>query len=408
MVKKDRIEQHIKHLRKFTATPGEGVTRLTYSVEDQSARTYLKAQMEAYGLVVREDSFGNVIGRLEGVKKDAPVVMVGSHFDSVPNGGAYDGTAGVVVALEIAALFQAYRLKPVYPLEVVAFVEEEGSRFGGGLMGSRAMFGELSYEDFSTLTDDRGTTTIEAMKTIGLHSPVAQTVYPHPLKAFLELHIEQGPVLEEANCSIGIVSGIVGLTTLEITVHGRAGHAGTTPMNRRADALVTASTIIAALPTLAQSVSEELVMTTGKLQVYPNGANVIPNKVVFSVDIRSSATKEIEDAVEQLKILLEEQQGCQIEMETLMTVAPTSMDQNMIDLLEKATKKQSLSYCKMPSGAGHDAMILAKRTAAGMIFVPSKDGLSHCPEEFTASEDFVNGAAVLFETIQQLTEAEQQ
>src|SRR5699024_6316393 len=196
---------------------------------------------------------------------------------------------------------------------------EEGSRFGGGLMGSRAMFGELSYEDFSTLTDDRGTTTIEAMKTIGLHSPVAQTVYPYPLKAFLELHIEQGPVLEEANCSIGIVSGIVGLTTLEITVHGRAGHAGTTPMNRRADALVTASTIIAALPTLAQSVSEELVMTTGKLQVYPNGANVIPNKVVFSVDIRSSATKEIEDAVEQLKILLEEQQGCQIEMETLMT-----------------------------------------------------------------------------------------
>lgn len=400
-----RIDQHLNALRDFTKTPGEGVTRLSYSKEDIQARRYIKDQMQKYGLVVREDPFGNIIGRLEGTKKNASVVMVGSHFDSVPNGGAYDGTAGVVAALEIAALFQEHHLQPTHPLEVIALVEEEGSRFGGGLMGSRAVLGQLSFDEFSTLQDDEGITTIEAMKDVALEQSTEPAIYPHPLKAFLELHIEQGPILEEEQRSIGIVSGIVGLTQLEVTVQGQAGHAGTTPMNRRADALVAASTLITKFPTIAQSIDEEMVMTTGKLQVYPNGANVISDKVVFTIDIRSTNEQHLTTAVKKVQAYASEVSECKISIEQLMAIKPKTMDSNLIQLLEDHTKALNLSYRHMPSGAGHDAMVFSDVTAAGMLFVPSKDGLSHCPEEFTATKDFVNGTNVLFETIVKLTEA---
>lgn len=399
-----RIQTHLDRLRTFTKTPGEGVTRLSYSPEDLQARNYLKNQMVQYGLVVREDPYGNIIGRLEGTQPEAPVVMVGSHFDSVPNGGAYDGSAGVVTALEIAALYQENQLTPTNPLEVIALVEEEGSRFGGALMGSRALTGQLSYDEFSKLADDQGVTTLEAMKEIWLDRSTEPMIYPYPLKAFLELHIEQGPILEEEQVSIGIVTGIVGLTQLEVTVKGRAGHAGTMPMNRRADALVTASSLIAQLPIIAQSISEDMVITTGKLQVFPNGTNVIPDQVVFTVDIRSAEKAHIEAAIKQIETALSTEEACGVHIEMLMEIEPKLMDANMIQLLEKTTNTLHLSSRKMPSGAGHDAMVFSDITATGMLFVPSKDGLSHCPEEFTPTEDFVNGANVLFEAIQVLME----
>lgn len=400
-----RIEKHLDLLATFTKTAGAGVTRLSYSKEDLQARQYIKGEMEAYGLVVREDPYGNIIGRLEGQRKDAPVVMVGSHFDSVPNGGAYDGTAGVVVGLEIAALFQEHDLQAENPLEVIALIEEEGSRFGGALMGSRAMLGQLPYKDFSSLTDDSGMTTIEAMKEAGIWKRDEPMIYPYPLKAFLELHIEQGPILEDEGKSIGIVSGIVGLRQLELTVQGQAGHAGTTPMNRRADALVAASTLISKFPSIAKTIDEEMVITSGKLQVYPNGANVIPDKVVFTVDIRSTNEQHITTALEKIEAYAEEAAECEISIECLMAIEPKAMDSKIIQLFEEQTKSLQLAYRHMPSGAGHDAMVFSDVTAAGMLFVPSREGLSHCPEEYTATADFVKGTNVLVKTIMTLTGA---
>lgn len=403
--KKERIEQHIDALKQFTATPGQGVTRLTYSKEDLQARNYIKEKMTEYGLAVSEDGFGNIFGKLEGTLSDAPSVIVGSHFDSVPNGGAYDGTAGVVVGLEVAALFQELQLKPTYPLEVIAMVEEEGSRFGGGLMGSRGMMGLLSEEDFYDLADKDGILATDAMSEIGLDYSKEKVRSPETIKAFLELHIEQGPILEEKGIRIGVVEAIVGLNHLEVTVQGRAGHAGTTPMDYRSDALVTAAKILATFPQIAKETGYGTVITTGRLQVFPNGANVIPDKVVFSVDIRSGKEEQISQARQQVDALLSAHNGVDgitISAEEQLFIEPKELDSELRGLLKEVSDELSIPYCSMSSGAGHDAMVLSDFTACGMLFIPSKDGLSHCPEEWSDAGDLADGTDVLFETIKRL------
>ncbi|WP_303964766.1 Zn-dependent hydrolase [Sporosarcina ureae] len=402
---KERIEQHIDALKQFTATPGQGVTRLTYSKEDLQARNYIKEKMIEYGLAVSEDGFGNIFGKLEGTLSDAPSVIVGSHFDSVPNGGAYDGTAGVVVGLEVAALFQELQLKPTYPLEVIAMVEEEGSRFGGGLMGSRGMMGLLSEADFYDLADKDGILATDAMSEIGLDYSKEKVRSPETIKAFLELHIEQGPILEEKGIRIGVVEAIVGLNHLEVTVQGRAGHAGTTPMDYRSDALVAAAKLIATFPQIAKETGNGTVITTGRLQVFPNGANVIPDKVVFSVDIRSGKEEQISQARQQVDELLSAHNGVDgitISAEEQLFIEPKELDPELRRLLKEASDELSIPYCSMSSGAGHDAMVLSDFTACGMLFIPSKDGLSHCPEEWSDAGDLADGTAVLFETIKRL------
>ncbi|MEH7345714.1 Zn-dependent hydrolase [Bacillus sp. JJ1532] len=403
-----RIENHIKELQKFTATPGKGVTRLTYSQEDLLARNYIKESMEEYGLAVREDGLGNIFGRLEGSMKDTPSVIVGSHFDSVPNGGAYDGAAGVVAGLEVAALFQEKGLKPKYPLEVIAMIEEEGSRFGGGLMGSRGIIGTLNEEDFKKLKDSDGISTVEAMEAIGLDSSLVKVRDPKTMKAFLELHIEQGPILEEANIPIGVVEAIVGLTQLEVTVEGQAGHAGTTPMDRRSDALVTAARIIAQLPDLAQKEGEGTVITTGRLHVYPNGANVIPDKTIFTIDIRSGKEENVQSVLEKVQTLIQSYQvdGIRISVKQQLYIQPKALSENVRSLLKQKSEELGIAYCSINSGAGHDAMVFSDVTEVGMIFVPSKNGLSHCPEEWSDSGHLANGVHILFEAAKSLTEAE--
>ncbi|WP_144510636.1 Zn-dependent hydrolase [Bacillus sp. FJAT-22090] len=403
---KQRIEQHIERLSQFTATPEVGVTRLTYSKEDLEARNYIKDRMREYGLTVSEDGFGNIFGKLEGSIPDAPSVIVGSHFDSVPNGGAYDGTAGVVIGLEVAALFQEKNCKPAYPLEVIALVEEEGSRFGGGLLGSRGMMGLLTDEDFKVLADKDGILAEQAMKSIGLDPSKEKLRDPKTIKAFLELHIEQGPILEEKAIPIGVVEAIVGLTQLEVTIQGKAGHAGTTPMDHRSDALVAAAEVIAAFPQLAKDEGDGTVITTGQLHVFPNGANVIPDKVVFSVDIRSGKEEHVQNAVRNVEQLIASKQANSIltSSERLLYIAPKEMDSTIRSILKETSDKLNVPYCAINSGAGHDAMVFSDFTACGMIFIPSKDGLSHCPEEWSDANHLVNGANILFQTALQLTE----
>ena len=402
----ERIENHIKALSRYTATPNEGTTRLTYSEEDLQARIYIKEQMEAYGLEVREDGLGNIFGKLEGEKKDAPSVIVGSHFDSVPHGGDYDGPAGVIAGLEIAALFQDNQVKPVYPLEIIAMIEEEGSRFGGGLMGSRGIAGYLSKDDVQETKDKDGISVPEAMKKIGLDPSLEVKRDPETIKAFLEMHIEQGPILEEEQISVGVVESIVGLTQLEVTIDGKAGHAGTTPMDRRSDALVAAANIISKLPQIAMEEGEGTVTTVGRHQVFPNGANVIPDKVVFSVDIRSNKEAHVKNVVQKVKNLVRswEANGIQTAVEQSLYMQPKELNKKIRSILEASCAQLGTSFINMHSGAGHDAMVLSDITDVGLIFVPSKDGLSHCPEEWTAIHELAAGIEVLYETALKLTE----
>lgn len=402
----ERIEKHIKALSRYTATPNEGTTRLTYSEEDLQARIYIKEQMEAYGLEVREDGLGNIFGKLEGEQKDAPSVIVGSHFDSVPHGGDYDGPAGVIAGLEIAALFQDNKVKSVYPLEIIAMIEEEGSRFGGGLMGSRGIAGYLSKDDIQEIKDKDGISVPEAMKKIGLDPSLEVKRDPETIKAFLEMHIEQGPILEEEQISVGVVESIVGLTQLEVTIDGKAGHAGTTPMDRRSDALVAAANIISKLPQIAMEEGEGTVTTVGRHQVFPNGANVIPDKVVFSVDIRSSKEAHVKNVVQKVKDLVRswEANGIQTAVEQSLYMQPKELNKEIRSLLEASCAELNTSFINMHSGAGHDAMVLSDITDVGLIFVPSKDGLSHCPEEWTATHELAAGIEVLYETALKLTE----
>jgi len=408
LANKERLKQHLETMSQYTATPNEGMTRYSYSPEDVKTRKYMKEKMAEYGLTVREDGLGNIFGKLEGKKEFAPSVLIGSHFDSVPHGGNYDGPAGVIAGLEVAALFQEHNIKPTYPLEVIAMIEEEGSRFGGGLMGSRGINGLIGEEDFHTIRDKDGISVIEAMQEAGLDPTLPKHRDPKTMKAFLELHIEQGPILEEENISIGVVDTIVGLTQFEVTIEGKAGHAGTTPMDRRSDALITAATIVSQLPKLAKAEGNGTVITTGQFAVYPNGSNVIPDKVIFSIDLRSGEEASIQRVMEKVKALIESYQkdGIKTSIEQQLYIQPKELSKEVRSSLKESTEKLGISSIPMLSGAGHDAMVFSDYTEAGMIFIPSKDGLSHCPEEWSDLEHLALGVDVLFETAKKLTEAE--
>ncbi|MCX7781578.1 MAG: Zn-dependent hydrolase, partial [Negativicutes bacterium] len=299
-----RIQHDLEMMARHTATPGAGVTRFSFTEQDRLTREYIKSRMRECNLTVYEDAAGAVIGRREGAKGDAPVVMVGSHFDSVKNGGAFDGPAGVVAALEIAGILNENQVKTEYPIEFVALIEEEGGRFGGGLFGSRAMAGRVTQEELTEFKDAQGISMAEAMAAFGFDpAKIGEAARkPEQLRAFLELHIEQGPILETTGIDAGIVETVVGLTQLEITLTGRPDHAGTTPMAMRADALVAAADIIRLVNRLAQEAGEGTVATVGRLAVSPGAANIVPGNVVFTVDIRSAGAAtigQIREAVEQ-------------------------------------------------------------------------------------------------------------
>lgn len=228
------------------------------------------------------------------------------------------------------------------------------------------------------------------------------------MKAYLELHIEQGPILEEKAIPIGVVEAIVGLTQLEVTVKGQAGHAGTTPMDRRADALVTAAKMIAEFPDLAESEGGGTVVTTGRLNVFPNGANVIPDRTVFTVDIRSGKEENVLNVIEKVKDLavFYSKQGIEVSVEQLLYIQPKEMNKDIVSLLKRKSGELDIPKCSINSGAGHDAMVFSDFTNVGMLFIPSKDGLSHCPEEWSDSRHIANAVQVLFEAAKKLTEAE--
>ncbi|MGB9840146.1 M20 family metallo-hydrolase, partial [Thermovenabulum sp.] len=382
----ERIKRDIENLARFTSTPGQGVTRFTYTGEHKKAMDYIVEEMKKAGLKVRVDSFGNIFGRREG-KKNLPPIMVGSHIDTVKNGGAFDGQAGIVAGLELSRVLKEKDLKLDAPLEIVALIEEEGGRFGGGLMGSRALAG-LFEEELYNLRDEEGIILFDAMKYFGLSPEKHEEarLSKGSIACFIELHVEQGPVLEKENKDAGIVEAIVGIAQYNVTIRGRADHAGTTPMNMRLDALLKASEVIQNINRWARQKDDYTVATVGKIKALPGASNIVPKEVEFSVDIRSINESSMKDIAMKIEDNLREMngEGFETKLTNLLYVKPVFMDEKIRSVLNKTAKELELSTKDMVSGAGHDAMILSNICPVGMIFVPSHRGRSHCPEEFTS------------------------
>ncbi len=385
----------------------QGTNRQAFTAEDWQAKEYFMELMKEAGLTVRTDAFGNIIGRLEGSDPSATAVAAGSHLDTVPQGGKYDGIVGVVGAL---AAFK--RLKQqgelTHPLELIIFAAEESSRFGFATMGSKVMAGTATTNGWSKAKDQSGLSLAEALSAQGFDLQAINTAKrkKEDFKAFVELHIEQGPVLEAENLTIGIVEAIAAPTRLKITIEGMAAHSGATPMNQRRDALVSAAMVVLAVQEIATEQAHlGTVGTVGVLKVHPGAMNVVPGLVEMWVDIRGidhdsiiETLQEVKDAVSTIA----EEQDTPVAIEVLSSDKPVHMSENVKTVIEEACRKSGFSYRRMPSGAGHDAMNMTVLTSAGMIFIPCKEGISHNPEEHAEIDDIMAGITVLTETLYQL------
>ena len=381
-----------------------GFSRLVFGEAEWGAIEYVTGLMREAGLAVRSDAFGNVIGRLEGREPGAPVVGTGSHLDTVPEGGNFDGVVGVVAGLgALMRLKTRGRLR--HPVEVMVFRGEESARFSIHTMGSKVMAGIAGVEAWRTLQDHGGTTLAQALAARGLDlERIPEAVRrPEEFKAFVEMHIEQGPVLEEAGIPIGVVEAIAGPVRLKISVEGTASHSGTTPMGKRRDALVSAAQVVLAVQDEAAKRAERrIVGTVGVMKVHPGAMNVVPGRVEMWVDIRGIDAEDVAAtarAVREAAARIADREGTRIRLETLSTDTPVPMDSDVIQTIEAACRRAGVAYRRMPSGAGHDAMNMAKLAPAGMIFIPCRRGVSHNPDEYAAPEDILTGIDVLTETL---------
>ena len=404
----ERIQRDIEELAKFTCVEGIGCTRYTYTKEFAGARDYIVAEMKAAGLTVREDAVGVIVGRMEGKNPDAPIIMTGSHFDTVKTGGRFDGPAGVTAALETARMLHDEGFVPEVPIEFVALPEEEGARFGAGLFGSRAMCGQLKPGEIENNKDWDGITVAEAMKEYGLDPSKAEDAIRKPgeIDKFIELHIEQGPLLEKSHTDIGIVDAIVGLRVLNVHVHGRSDHAGNTPMNMRADTMLASAKAIAAGTEKAIELGEGTVMTCGRLETVPGAFNIVAKETFFQIDCRSKTLANVDKVLEVVRASLDqscaENPGLSYEIVEMIHANELPMNDDVKNLLRESADEAGITYVDMLSGAGHDAMIMGSICDVAMVFVPSKDGRSHVPEEWTDYEDLQKGVEVVYRAVKKL------
>lgn len=401
-----RIADDISALAAITE-PGRPYTRRAFSPMFLKGREHLAARFAAAGLTTRIDAGGNLIGTRRGTKPGQGVIMLGSHSDTVPDGGRFDGIAGVVAALEVARALSDQNITFEHDLEIVDFLAEEVSIFGVSCIGSRAMMGVLPGDWLSRTAEDLSLETGIA-ETGGRPEAIAAERRTD-IKAFLELHIEQGTVLEEASEDIGVVTAIAGITRIEIIVEGRADHAGTTRMGKRLDALVGAARLVTTIDALAFDMSQgptHFAATVGEFSIEPNAANVVPARVRMLIDARAEARPDMERFLAELTSLAE-----WLAAETGLSIAapkvisdnqPTPGDALLLDTLDAACNAVGASHRRMASGAGHDTAWMARGTRSAMIFIPCLGGRSHAPEEFAETDDIALGAAVLFEAVRQL------
>lgn len=399
-VRGKRFAERLDALSKIGLTEDNGSNRPGFSQEEKQGKELIMSWMKEAGLQVHMDGAGNVIGRLQGKVPSLSSIASGSHVDSVPNGGHFDGPLGVISALEVVEAWKEVGYTPKKPFDVLVFSDEEGSRFNNGLNGSEAFIGRGDVSSKLHLTDAAGSTFSEVLEDIGLTTETYDQVGSDikNIETFVEVHIEQGKRLEKEGLPCGIVSGIAGPCWLEITFHGKAGHAGNTPMNDRKDALVAASNFIVQVPNVPGKVSDSAVATVGKVHVQPNGVNVIPGKVVVYVDIRDIYEEKVHLLIDRVKSLANQiamEFGNTVEIIEQTRVSPVPIDQSYQEKMAAALEENGIRPYYLPSGAGHDAMIIGTRIPVSMLFVRSKDGVSHDPAEWTDLADCVRGVRVL-------------
>ncbi|WP_188067383.1 Zn-dependent hydrolase [Brevibacillus brevis] len=402
MINSDRLWDRLGQLGNIGKQEAGGITRLSFTPEERAAKDLVTGFMKEAGLTVREDEVGNLIGRKEGKNPAAPVVLVGSHIDSVPNGGDYDGPLGVLAGVEVLQTMQEQGIETEHPIEVIAFTDEEGTRFGYGMIGSRGIAGLIKRDELEQ-ADKNGVTIAEAMRQTGLDpdrtSLAART--PGSVKAYMELHIEQGKVLESRGLSVGIVTGVAGPLWLNFVLEGEAGHAGATPMNLRRDPMAAAAQVMLVIEEEAGRTGTS-VGTVGRLQAFPGGVNVIPGRVEFSLDLRDvdeAIRDEVEQRIYERAEAICAKRNVTLKVELLQRIAPAVCSDDIQHAVAGACEAEGLEVFRLPSGAGHDCMQLVGLCPVGMIFARSKDGISHNPAEFTTKEDCANGAQVLYRTV---------
>ncbi|UOF91315.1 Zn-dependent hydrolase [Fodinisporobacter ferrooxydans] len=402
MIDQERLWQRIHQLAEIGKLESGGITRLSFSREERKAKDLVGSFMQEVGLHVYEDAVGNLIGRKQGKIPDAPVLLIGSHIDSVYNGGNFDGPLGVLGGIEVLQTMRDREIVTDHPIEVIAFTDEEGARFSFGMIGSRGLAGTLRQEHLQA-QDKQGATIAEAMRENGFDpGAIGQAARSKDsVKAYVELHIEQGKILENTGLSVGVVSGIAGPLWLKFKLAGEAGHAGTTPMNLRRDALAAAAQLFQAIETEAGRTGST-VGTVGQLQLFPGGINIIPGEVEFTLDLRDvneSVRNQVEQAIREQAEAICNERGIGLQIAELQRVPPVHCSDMVQSAIRDACATLGLATTTLSSGAGHDGMQLKDLCPVGMIFARSKDGISHNPAEWTSKEDCAAGVDVLYHTV---------
>jgi allantoate deiminase len=399
----ERLERWVVELGRIGATPGGGVTRTAWSPELAAAGSWLIDRLAEIGVPAEVDAAGNVLGRWDAARNE-PAVLVGSHLDTVPDGGRYDGAFGVLAALEALYRLRERGFTPRRPIWLVAFNDEEGTRFDTSMFGSHAFVGlDLTAE--LSRTDAEGTRLDEAMRAAGADpAALPGAVRVGEVGHYLELHIEQGPRLERLGLPVAVVSEIVGMRGYVITLRGIANHAGTTPMDARHDALAGAARVVLALREAVRA-RPGMTVNVGRIAVQPGGANVIPGVATFSIDIRSPEIDGAEKSDALVRRAIEE--ACAAEdltadIDPTFLHQATPLDAELRALLARQVERAGVAVTEMSSGAGHDAMVLARHVPSAMVFVPSRGGVSHAPEEFTSPTNYEPGVTVLTDAVAEL------
>ncbi|MEM6449995.1 MAG: Zn-dependent hydrolase [Cyanobacteria bacterium P01_D01_bin.105] len=397
----DRLNQTLEELAQIGKQPDNTISRLAFSPEDLQAREKLKEWMEAAGMTVRVDAGSNVIGRYPGLDAEASVLATGSHIDTVFSGGRFDGSLGVMAGLEVVRVLQENDMKLQHPFEVIAFADEERT-----MVGSKAIAGTAPDSPDRYETSDGDSIQACLARAGGDWTKLTTAARSRDdIVCFVELHVEQGGILEAVETDIGIVEGIVGQQRHKITIQGRVNHAGTTPMNMRRDALTTASHLILAIEDIAKHYPGEPVATVGKVQVWPNAINAVPGSVEMSLDVRDLSQNVIDHMLNQLKRKIETvavATRTRIRIRPELQVSPTLASDSVQALIEQSCDELGLSHTHLPSRASHDAQEIGRFTDMGMIFVPSKEGVSHSGDEYTSPEQCTQGANVLLRSLLKL------
>ena len=401
-----RLCQRLEALGEIGAVHGpngeRGCARLALTDEDRDGRNLVVSWMTDLGMAVSIDAIGNVVATRAGSDPTAAGVMVGSHIDTVRTGGRFDGNLGVLAGLEIVETLAQHDVVTRRPIHVAFFTDEEGARFAPDMLGSLVYVGGLAVEEaLDVRAADDGARLGDELTRIGYAgpTPVPAAAFPH---AYAELHIEQGPVLEDEGVTIGVVTGVQGISWTEVTVTGQSAHAGTTPMQMRHDPLAVAARAIHEIRLIAGYLGAPQVATVGMLDVTPNLVNVVPSKVVFSIDVRNTDETRLKEAEAEVFAACRAyagDEGCEISMRTLARFEPVEFDPGMIDLVEATAQRLGHSTRRMPSGAGHDAQMMARVCPTSMVFVPSVNGLSHNIAELSTPDDIAAGANVLLQVV---------